>query len=162
MEKRMSEAGTGTGETRSPRRSHSRRAGQRRGGIRKPGILIVEAEILVRHPLAEYLRECGYRVFEASSPTVAREFLTSRPADIDVVLANIDASQKSGFTLAAWVRSNLPKIEMVLASTIKKAAEKAGKLCEEGPALAKPYDHQLVLNHIRQLLAARDRNKPKK
>jgi hypothetical protein len=35
-------------------------------------ILVVEDEVLIRLPLAEYLRDCGYRVFEASNVAEAR------------------------------------------------------------------------------------------
>jgi hypothetical protein len=35
-----------------------------------------------------------------------------------------------------------------LAGTIATAAEKAGDICQEGPALSKPYDHRLVLGYI--------------
>jgi DNA-binding response OmpR family regulator len=32
-----------------------------------PVVLLVEHDIIVRHALAEYLRECGFTVFEASN-----------------------------------------------------------------------------------------------
>jgi hypothetical protein len=38
-----------------------------------------------------------------------------------------------------------------------RAAHAAGKLCEHGPILTKPYDHKIVLDHIKRLLAARVR-----
>jgi hypothetical protein len=38
--------------------------------------------------------------------------------------------------------------------TAGKTVEKAGELCGEGTPLSKPYDHQLVYDHIRRLLAA--------
>jgi DNA-binding response OmpR family regulator len=34
--------------------------------MRAATVLIVEQDVLVRHPLAEYLRERGYRVVEAT------------------------------------------------------------------------------------------------
>jgi hypothetical protein len=33
----------------------------------------------------------------------------------------------------------------------------AGKLCADGPMLIKPYDHQIVLDRIKRLLATRAR-----
>jgi len=48
-------------------------------------------------------------------------------------------------------------VQIVMAGTPRKAANEAGKLCEEGPALTKPYDDQLLESHIRQLLVARER-----
>ena len=126
---------------------------------RSPCVLIVDADILVRHPLAEYLRECGYRVVQASSTDEARTLLTRRRRPvIEVVLADVNAAgEENALALATWIRANQRGVQVILASTVDAAAEKAGDLCEEGPTLSKPYDHQLLLDHIRRLLAARDR-----
>jgi len=124
-------------------------------------ILVVEPDILVRSPLAEFLRECGYRVLEAVDGKEARQLLADASSEpVDVVLANTEANGDNGFVLANWIRSNFSNIEVVLAGSVARAAEKAGDLCKDGPALSKPYDHTLVLDHIRRLLAARDRNRP--
>jgi DNA-binding NtrC family response regulator len=127
--------------------------------IDKACVMIVESDILVRHPLAEYLRECGYRVIEAVNSDEAHQLLNAGLAsiEIDIVLADACASGESGFALATWMRGNHPKIEVILAGSVAKAAEKAGELCQDGPALSKPYNHKLVLDHIQRLLAARDR-----
>jgi DNA-binding response OmpR family regulator len=121
-----------------------------------PSILIVETDVLIRHPLAEYLRECGFRVLEATSATEARQMLEDSRLSIDVVLADMDASG-DGFALAAWIRGSHPAVRVILAGSHARAAESAGDLCEDGPMAAKPYDHQLLLAEIRRLLAARDR-----
>jgi DNA-binding response OmpR family regulator len=118
-------------------------------------LVLVEVDILVRHPLAEYLRECGYQVLEASNADEARSILKSGSWVIDVVLTDANIPGESGFALAGWLRREHPNIKVVLAGNVATAAEKAGDLCEEGPQLSKPYDHQLVLNHIRRLLATR-------
>jgi DNA-binding response OmpR family regulator len=120
-------------------------------------ILLVEDDILVRHPLAEYLRECGYRVVEASDPDEARQILEEGSVTVDVVLADIDRQHGDGFALTSWIRTNFPGVDVVRAGTVAKVTEKAGDLCEDGPAVSKPYDHQLVLDRIRRLRAARDR-----
>jgi DNA-binding NtrC family response regulator len=123
-----------------------------------PRILIVEEDLLVRTPLAEYLRECGYIVLEASSADDARTLLEDGSRRVDIVLAEVRSGEASGFALASWVRTHLPNIQVVLAGTIATATEKAGDICREGPALSKPYDHHLVLDYIQRLLAVRDRN----
>jgi DNA-binding NtrC family response regulator len=97
-------------------------------------------------------------VLEASSPGDARTLLKDGSRRIDIVLAEVKSGEASGFALASWVRTHLPNTQVVLAGTIATAAEKAGDICQEGPALSKPYDHRLVLDHIQRLLAARDRN----
>ncbi|WP_413992953.1 response regulator [Labrys okinawensis] len=124
-------------------------------------ILLVETDILIRTPLAEYLRDCGYRVMEATAAGEARELLVHGTIPVDIVMIAVSAEERSGFELAAWVRSNKPDCEVVLAGTPAKAAEKAGDLCEEGPALGRPYDHKFVLEHIKRLMAARQRDKGK-
>ena len=122
-------------------------------------ILIVEGDVLVRAPLAEYLRECGYHVLEAAHGQEAREILADKHASIDVVLANVNAPKESGFTLATWIRSTYPTIDVVLVGTVAAAVEKAADLCEEGPADSVPYDHKHVHDRIRQLFAGRARAK---
>jgi DNA-binding NtrC family response regulator len=124
-----------------------------------PRILLVERDIIVRSPLAEYLRGCGYRVLEAVNAAEARELLDAAD-DITLVLADGDAPEGGGFILQAWIRENYPGIEVILAGSIKRVVEKAGDICKDGPAVSKPYHHQAVLDTIRRLLAARDRNKP--
>ena len=123
----------------------------------KECVLLVETDLLVRSPLAEYLRDCGYRVVEAASADEARQLVVARPHLIDVVLIDVDESSEAAFRLASWIRGTYPRICVILAGTAGKAAEKAGDLCEEGPMLAKPYDHQIVLDRIHRQTAARRR-----
>jgi len=119
----------------------------------QPRLLVVESDILIRHPLAEYLRECGYLVLEATDAEEARQIIEAE-SEVEVVLADADAGA-SGFALASWLRREYPKIKVVLAGNVAVATEKAGELCEDGPNLAKPYDHRMVLDYIRRLLATR-------
>ena len=124
-----------------------------------PCLLLVDAEELVRTPLAHYLRECGYRVLEAINSDEAQRLLSKRSQTIDIVLADIQTLGGSGFAFAAWARENKPGIKVLLAGTIAAAARTAGDLCDEEQPIRKPYDHQLVLDRIRRLLAERDRNR---
>ena len=122
-------------------------------------MLIVDADILVRHPLAEYLRECGYRVVQAANTDEARELFTRsrRRRAIDVVLADVNApGAENAFALATWIRAKHARVQVILAGTVDAATERAGDLCEDGPALSKPYDPQLLLDRIRRALAARE------
>ena len=72
--------------------------------MNEPRVLIVEADILVRNPLAEYLCECGYHVLEACDATEARQVMSEGKVTVDVVLADANGLDGSGFTLAAWIR----------------------------------------------------------
>ncbi|MGC2784877.1 MAG: response regulator [Roseiarcus sp.] len=127
--------------------------------MKQPCLLLVDREELVRAPLAEYLRECGYRVLEAVSAKEGQGILSQGLQIVDIVLADMQTLGEKGFAFAAWVRKNKPGIRVVLAGTVAASARKAGDLCEEEPPIRKPYDHQLVLDRIRRLLAERDRNR---
>ncbi|MDR3463799.1 MAG: response regulator, partial [Beijerinckiaceae bacterium] len=119
-----------------------------------PVVLLVEGDILVRHPLAEYLPECGFTVFEASNGDVARRALTISTLQLEVVLADM-TSEGSGFALQRWIKEQNHPADVIMAGSIEKAVDCAAGICHEGPALSKPYEHRLVLDHIRRALARR-------
>lgn len=120
-------------------------------------VLIVEHDTLVRHPLAEYLRDCGYRVLEAVNYREARALLDEASQGVDVVLANIQTPDQEGFKFSTWLRRLHPRVELLLSGTVVRIAQNAEELCEEGPAPIKPPDHHALLDRIRRALAARDR-----
>jgi len=118
-------------------------------------ILVVEDEILVRMIIAQYLRDCGYRVIEAVSADEAIIVLSRSETPVDIVFSDIDMpGSMDGFGLSKWIRGNRPDIDVVLTGTVPRAVNAAHELCENGP-LPKPYESQAVLNHIRRLLATR-------
>ncbi len=121
-------------------------------------ILIVEDEVLIRLVVADYLRECGFRVHEAASADEAVAVLQSADISVDVVFSDVEMpGAMDGFALARWVRENRPGTEVILTSGIARSAEIAGGLCEAGPMLAKPYQPQGVVERIKQLLAKAER-----
>jgi CheY-like chemotaxis protein len=121
-----------------------------------PTILVVEDDVLIRMPIASYLRECGYRVVEAADADEALTVLAVNEIQISVVFAAAELTgSMDGFSLCQWVHKNLPGTKTVLAGTPKRAADIAGELCEEGSQAAKPYASELVEDLIRRLLATR-------
>jgi DNA-binding response OmpR family regulator len=109
--------------------------------------------------LAEYLRECGYKVFEAVDTDEAMTILTTDRVQVDIVLCDVESGGRvDGFGLARWVREN-SSAKIILASSIEKAAEMAAELCEQSPVLQKPYHHQTLIDMIKQLLAKHERAK---
>lgn len=121
-------------------------------------VLLVDADVIVRNQLAEFLRECGLRVVEASSAEEARTFLAQASLHIDVVLidARLPGSQ-TAFALRAFAAKAHPEADVLLAGSLEKAVDHASDLCEDGPDLPKPYDPKSVLDRIRRLRAERDR-----
>jgi CheY-like chemotaxis protein len=64
-------------------------------------ILVVEDEVLIRLPLAEYLRDCGYSVFEASNVAEAKAVLDA-DTPVDLVFSDVNMpGNENGFALAA-------------------------------------------------------------
>jgi CheY-like chemotaxis protein len=119
-------------------------------------VLVVEPEVLVRVMVSQYLRECGYRVIEAVSADEALILLQVPDIEVSVVLCTVHIpGAMNGFSLTKWVRMNLPNTEVLLASNETQSAKVAGELCEEGPTLTKPYDHKLLADSIKRLLAGR-------
>jgi DNA-binding NtrC family response regulator len=118
-------------------------------------ILVVEDDVLIRMPIAQYLRDCGYRVIEAVSADEAIAVLSHRETIIDVVFSDIEMpGSLDGFGLSKWIREHRPGMDVILAGTVPRTVDAAKGLCESGP-IPKPYDAQAVHNHIRRLLAAR-------
>jgi CheY-like chemotaxis protein len=118
-----------------------------------PSILLVEPSALKRMALAGYLRECGYEVVETDGPTEARRLLDSG-AKADIAFIDLHAQgENDGFALAHWIRKQRRDVKVLLTSGVRRAARTAGDLCEQGPHLAKPYEHRDLEAQIRRLLA---------
>src|ERR1700684_1156138 len=96
-------------------------------------VLLVEGDITVRHPLAEYLRECGFTVFEASNGDEAKLAMTAPNLQIEVVLADM-MTEGSGFTLQRWIKENNHTAEVILAGATETAGERAGSTSLTCPA----------------------------
>lgn len=118
-------------------------------------ILVVEDDVLIRMPIAQYLRDCGYRVIEAVNADEAITVLLHRDTVVDIVFSDIEMpGAMDGFGLAKWIREHRPGTEIVLAGTVPRSVDAAKELCEAGP-LPKPYEAQAVHDHIRRLLSVR-------
>lgn len=111
-------------------------------------ILMVADDVLLRSGIADYLRQCGYRVLEAAYEQDAIAFLIKEP-DVDIVLAAVHANDKGrGFKLAHWIRANRPGTDLILTSGIEKTAGKAGDICDEGRR-SRPYRTEQLIRQIK-------------
>jgi DNA-binding NtrC family response regulator len=119
-------------------------------------ILLVEDEVLVRMPIAQYLRDCGYKVIETVNADEAMAVLLHKETVVDIVFSDIEMpGAVDGFGLAKWIREHRPGLDVLLAGTVPRAIQNAKELCEQG-AVPKPYDSKIVHDHIKRLLAARN------
>lgn len=123
---------------------------------RQPTVLVVEDEILLRVAIADYLRECGFKVYEAGTGSDALIILRAKNAAVDLVLSDIDMPGAfDGFALAQWIRKHKPKLAIVLAGSDRKKSEAADDLCKNAPFFAKPYDLRRVVVFIRNAIQAK-------
>jgi DNA-binding NtrC family response regulator len=115
----------------------------------------VEDDVLIRMPIAQYLRDCGYKVIEAVNADEAIAVLSHEETAVDIVFSDIEMPGSiDGFELAKWVRAHRPAVDVILTGTVPRSVNAAKDLCDESP-LPKPYQAQAVHDHIRRLLAAR-------
>jgi CheY-like chemotaxis protein len=112
-------------------------------------LLIVDGQVLVRTPVAEYLRGCGYRVLEARNADEALMVLQRPSEPIHIVFSNAE----HGFTLSHWIRTRRLEIRIIICGTIERAAQAAAELCDAGPHAARPYDPQLLVQQIKSDIA---------
>ena len=79
------------------------------GGPPIETVLVVENDVLVRLAIASYLRDCGYRVIEASSTEEATAVLTNTDIAVDIVFSAVEiGGALDGFALSRWIRTTRP------------------------------------------------------
>jgi CheY-like chemotaxis protein len=115
-------------------------------------ILVVEDEILIRLTVADYLRECGFHVLEASNADEAVRVLDAG-VEVDIVFSDIQMpGGMDGFALAQWIRQHHPRVRVLLTSGLGRTTAVARGLCEENPLMPKPYDHGSLLERLKDML----------
>lgn len=113
-------------------------------------ILVVEPDVLVRMTIADYLRECGYRVFEAITGEEALAILGAG-IKVDTVLAAVRLQGVlDGFALAQSIRKGFSGIEIILTTGLPMTAKKAGELCGQGP-LGRHHHPELIVKRLQLL-----------
>jgi CheY-like chemotaxis protein len=121
---------------------------------RPPIVLVVDDDLLVREPIADYLRDLGYEVLEAGDAHEAIQLVTT--ADhVDVVFSDVRMpGELDGVGLARWVHAHRPDVPVLLTSGYDGSGWADNELGREVRLLQKPYTQDQVLRHIRRLLRA--------
>jgi DNA-binding NtrC family response regulator len=105
-----------------------------------PAVLLVEPDVVIRFPLAENLRECGYKVIECSSVQHAEHALAGDGLDIKAALFDASVDTEGVFVLAQWMHQHRPEISIMLAACAAAAVSRAEQLCLSATCVSKPYD----------------------
>ena len=118
----------------------------------QPFVLLMDGDVLARSAIASYLRECGYKVVEASDEQDAKSFLTSTEQAVDIaILAATAESLTTTIAFSRWLREQYPGMRTLLAASVEKEARIAADVCEDGPHLRKPYEPQALVDWIKRL-----------
>ena len=116
-------------------------------------VLLAEGDVLIRMPLAQYLRECGYKVLEATTLDEAKLALGEANSAVSVVVSSLQLAG-NGFGISNWVKQHRPDLNVLLTGTPRRAVEVAAGLCSDD-SVPTPLKPQLLLRRIRQMLATR-------
>jgi CheY-like chemotaxis protein len=115
-------------------------------------ILVLDDDVLVRMPVVQFLRDCGYHVVEAASTDEAIAILQNTNTPVDVVLSEIDIpGSMNGFGFAQWARSVRPELQILLAGTTERTVRNAAELC---PIENDTQDNQNDYNSPNERVAA--------
>ncbi|HEY0183824.1 MAG TPA: response regulator [Rhodopila sp.] len=115
-------------------------------------VLVVEDEMMVRMPIAEYLRDCGYNVLEAGD---ANEAIATMNAEgpVNLVFSDVRMPGKmDGFGLAEWFRSHFPSVPVLLTSGYNGGRSLAAASIPGVRFIEKPYSQTQVARRIATLL----------
>jgi CheY-like chemotaxis protein len=116
-------------------------------------ILVVDDEVLVRLTIAEYLRECGFHVFEAADGEEAVAILQASERPIDLVFSDVQMPRMDGCSLARWIMEHQPGVRLLLTSGNPASfAARAHGLPLAGALEEKPYDHATLARRIQAML----------
>ena len=122
----------------------------RTGSGRSPAektILIVEDERSARIALGSLLRDLGYQVLEASSPSEALKLVDGHGDPVHLLLTDVRLPEMRGEELAARLRDSLPDLEVVFMSGLPEAPAAAAAVF-----IQKPIDLDALTEVIERVL----------
>jgi len=117
-------------------------------------VLVIDDEVLIRISIAQYLRDCGYRVLEAANADEAVTILQKPDIQVDVVLCDVEMpGSMNGFGFMKW-RANFVLADRDPCRHGRARCQCSGRAMRGWPDAHEPYDPKIVLDYIKQLLAA--------
>lgn len=117
-------------------------------------VLLAEEDVLLRSPIAQYLRDCGYKVIEATSAHEAKLALGDTALDVSIVVTAVRLAG-DGFGISNWAKRHRPDVKITIFASARKAVEVAAGLCSEGGASR--LNGQTLLRRVQRMLSTRNR-----
>ena len=137
----------------------SREEGARHGEV----ILVVEDDDAVRRVVCEGLERLGYRVHEASDPTVALADLDGIDGEVDLLISDVVMPQMNGAELAAEVVRRRPgTLVLFISGHTEDVLGKRGVLEPGTHLLHKPFRPADLAQRVRDLLDDRASSRPRR
>ena len=116
-------------------------------------ILVVEDELMVRLPISEYLRDCGYHVLEAGNAAEAIATINAA-GPVSIVFSDVRMPGKmNGLDLARWFKVNHPNVPVLLTSGYVPNSSVQVVDLSAASLIEKPYSQAQVAGRIQALLA---------
>jgi CheY-like chemotaxis protein len=110
--------------------------------------------MMVRLPIAEYLRDCGYNVLEAADASEAIATMRAEES-VSLVFSDIRMPGKmDGFALAEWCHSHYPSVPVLLTSGYNGGRSVPVDPASRTRIIEKPYSQAHVARRIAALLDA--------
>jgi DNA-binding response OmpR family regulator len=121
--------------------------------VSTPTVLLLERDVTVRYPLAEYLRECGYKVFEARAAEDANKLLDACVCGIGAAVISVRAvGDANAFYLAKRIRANHADAHVVVVGTTAAVADHVAALCfAADPSRSRAGHKQQILHRTLRL-----------
>jgi DNA-binding NtrC family response regulator len=116
-------------------------------------VLVVEDDVWLRFPFAEYLREVGLNAIEAGSAAEAIDVLMTTGIRVDLVFSDVAMpGAMDGFGLLQWAKANRPNLPVVITSGNDRRRRTAKDLYAHELFVDKPYDFDETIARIRGLI----------
>lgn len=127
---------------------------RRRGG---ETVLVVEDEPGIRALMRKILQKQGYEVLEAQSGEEALALAEERRTPIDLLLADAEMPEMSGYELAARLKKLRPEMKMLFVSGLPaEELERFGPPPARASFLRKPFSLAALLEKARSVLDETD------
>lgn len=115
-------------------------------------MVVVEDEILIRMAACQALEDAGFQVVETEHADEAIAILNARAQEIQAMFTDIHMpGSMDGMTLAHLSRQSWPWIALLVASG--HARPGSHEMPEGSRFVAKPYDPDHVVGHLRDMIA---------
>lgn len=116
-----------------------------------PFALVVDDDPIILLDACSILADAGFRFYEASSGDKAKDLLDRVADNVVLLFSDVEMpGETNGFALAQYVADQWPWIEIVIASG--RVLPEAGQIPDKATFISKPFNHDMVHNHLRAIL----------